>query len=112
MVQQGGEHRRGVAIKIVWMTCSVVQLFRYPNFLVKRMLLDHFKYHVGGSLLAMYHAVRYGYAIQIGGGFHHAYREDGGGFCYYADISLMIWFYLRSFRYDKDATGSCRDVRC
>ena len=31
-----------------------------------------------------------GWAINIGGGFHHCSAERGGGFCAYADITLCI----------------------
>ena len=35
-------------------------------------------------------AVERGWAINIGGGFHHCSSERGGGFCAYADITLAI----------------------
>lgn len=35
-------------------------------------------------------AMQRGWAINIGGGFHHAHSEGGGGFCVYADITLAI----------------------
>jgi len=31
-----------------------------------------------------------GWAINIGGGFHHCSSSEGGGFCIYADISLCV----------------------
>ena len=31
-----------------------------------------------------------GWAINIGGGFHHCYSTEGGGFCIFADISLCV----------------------
>ncbi|XP_074139775.1 histone deacetylase 11 isoform X2 [Sminthopsis crassicaudata] len=37
-------------------------------------------------------AVERGWAINIGGGFHHCSSDRGGGFCAYADISLSIKF--------------------
>uniref|UniRef100_A0A8D2Q548 Histone deacetylase 11 n=1 Tax=Varanus komodoensis TaxID=61221 RepID=A0A8D2Q548_VARKO len=37
-------------------------------------------------------AIERGWAINIGGGFHHCSSEKGGGFCAYADISLAIKF--------------------
>ena len=37
-------------------------------------------------------AVERGWAINIGGGFHHCSAEKGGGFCAYADITLTIKF--------------------
>ena len=33
-----------------------------------------------------------GWAINIGGGFHHCSGDRGGGFCAYADITLAIQF--------------------
>jgi len=36
--------------------------------------------------------VERGWAINIGGGFHHCSSDDGGGFCVYADITLAIRF--------------------
>ncbi|XP_076330785.1 histone deacetylase 11 isoform X3 [Tachypleus tridentatus] len=40
-------------------------------------------------------ALERNWAINIGGGFHHCSREQGGGFCAYADITLCIQFLLR-----------------
>ena len=36
-----------------------------------------------------------GWAINLGGGFHHCCAEKGGGFCAYADITLAIRFLQR-----------------
>lgn len=37
-----------------------------------------------------------GWAINIGGGFHHCSAKKGGGFCAYADITLLIQFLLKN----------------
>lgn len=37
-------------------------------------------------------AVERGWAINLGGGFHHCSADHGGGFCVYADITLAIRF--------------------
>ncbi|XP_025809469.1 histone deacetylase 2-like isoform X4 [Panicum hallii] len=47
---------------------------------------------VGGSVLSAKLALEKGWAINIGGGFHHCSAQEGGGFCAYADISLCINF--------------------
>ena len=39
---------------------------------------------------AAYIAMQRGWAINIGGGFHHCSATRGGGFCAYADITLAI----------------------
>ncbi|XP_062210663.1 histone deacetylase 2 isoform X2 [Phragmites australis] len=63
-----------------------------PNWLVQRKLLYPFRKQVGGSILSAKLALERGWAINVGGGFHHCSAEEGGGFCAYADISLCIQF--------------------
>lgn len=35
-------------------------------------------------------ALERGWSINIGGGFHHCSSDRGGGFCAYADLTLLI----------------------
>ncbi|XP_073110839.1 histone deacetylase 2-like isoform X1 [Elaeis guineensis] len=63
-----------------------------PNCLVQQKVLFPFRKQVGGSILAAKLAIERGWAINVGGGFHHCSAEKGGGFCAYADISLCIHF--------------------
>ncbi|KAK4745547.1 hypothetical protein SAY87_011859 [Trapa incisa] len=63
-----------------------------PNFIVQKKLLHPFRKQVGGTILAAKLAKERGWAINVGGGFHHCSAESGGGFCAYADISLCIHF--------------------
>ncbi|CAL0322543.1 unnamed protein product [Lupinus luteus] len=63
-----------------------------PNFLVQQKVLSPFRKQVGGTILAAKLAKERGWAINVGGGFHHCSAENGGGFCAYADISLCIHF--------------------
>jgi histone deacetylase 11 len=51
---------------------------------------------VGGSVLGTKLARERGWAINIGGGFHHCSGDRGGGFCFYADITLAVRFLLDS----------------
>ena len=44
----------------------------------------------GGSILAAEHALRDGIAINIGGGFHHAFPDHGEGFCMIHDVAVAI----------------------
>ncbi|KAL6502020.1 histone deacetylase [Orobanche gracilis] len=60
-----------------------------PVALLPNWLVDRF---VGGTILAAMLAKERGWAINVGGGFHHCSAEKGGGFCAYADISLCIYF--------------------
>ncbi|GAB4854436.1 histone deacetylase, variant 2 [Ancistrocladus abbreviatus] len=63
-----------------------------PNCLVQQKVLHPFRKQVGGTVLAAKLAKERGWAINVGGGFHHCSAEKGGGFCAYADISLCIHF--------------------
>ncbi|KAM7423300.1 hypothetical protein PAMA_011044 [Pampus argenteus] len=63
-----------------------------PNFLVQRKVLRPLRTQTGGTIMAGKLAVDRGWAINIGGGFHHCSSDRGGGFCAYADITLTIKF--------------------
>ncbi|XP_054819935.1 histone deacetylase 2-like isoform X2 [Prosopis cineraria] len=63
-----------------------------PNCLVQQKVLFPFRKQVGGTILAAKLAKERGWAINVGGGFHHCSAERGGGFCAYADISICIHF--------------------
>ncbi|GAB2223576.1 hypothetical protein Droror1_Dr00017717 [Drosera rotundifolia] len=63
-----------------------------PICIVEKKVLYPFRKQVGGTILAAKLAKERGWAINVGGGFHHCSTENGGGFCMYADISLCIHF--------------------
>ncbi|XP_029635167.1 histone deacetylase 11 isoform X1 [Octopus sinensis] len=63
-----------------------------PNFLVQRYVLQPFRYQTGGTILAGELALKRGWSINLGGGFHHCSAKKGGGFCAYADITLTMKF--------------------
>src|SRR5258705_9000266 len=44
----------------------------------------------GGSILAADDALKHGVAINIGGGFHHAFPDHGEGFCMIHDVAVAI----------------------
>ncbi|XP_054731475.1 histone deacetylase 11 [Anastrepha obliqua] len=61
-----------------------------PNTFVQRGYLRPMRFQTAGSILAGSLALRYGWAINLGGGFHHCCAYKGGGFCPYADITLLV----------------------
>ncbi|XP_074008363.1 histone deacetylase 11 isoform X1 [Numenius arquata] len=69
----------------------VVHTRRYLNKL-KRKVLKPLRTQTGGTIMAGKLAVDRGWAINVGGGFHHCSSDKGGGFCAYADITLAIKF--------------------
>ncbi|XP_039216963.1 histone deacetylase 11 isoform X2 [Crotalus tigris] len=63
-----------------------------PNFLVQRKVLRPLRTQTGGTIMAGKLAIERGWAVNVGGGFHHCSSDRGGGFCAYADITLTIKF--------------------
>lgn len=76
----------------VAMIMEVPPVAMLPNCLVQQKVLHPFRMQVGGSILAAKLAKERGWAINVGGGFHHCSAEKGGGFCVYADITLCIQY--------------------
>src|SRR5215469_18918717 len=44
----------------------------------------------GGSTLAAQHALKDGFGVNLGGGFHHAFPGHGEGFCMIHDVAVAI----------------------
>jgi acetoin utilization deacetylase AcuC-like enzyme len=53
-------------------------------------LVEAFWLSAGGSILAARHALTDRMAINIGGGFHHAFPDHGEGFCMIHDVAVAI----------------------
>lgn len=61
-----------------------------PAGLTDAAVLEAFRYTTGGTLKAARLALEYGIAVNLGGGYHHAMPDAGGGFCIYADMPVAI----------------------
>jgi histone deacetylase 11 len=48
------------------------------------------RYATGGTVLTCRLALEHGVAVNLGGGYHHAAAQWGGGFCVYADVPLAV----------------------
>lgn len=70
-----------------------------PNCCVQRGYLKPMRFQTAGSILAGKLALQYGWSINLGGGFHHCCSYKGGGFCPYADITLLIQRIFSEERY-------------
>ena len=53
-------------------------------------LVHAFWLAAGGSILAAQHALKDGVAVNVGGGFHHAFPDHGEGFCMIHDVAVAI----------------------
>jgi len=61
-----------------------------PNAIVWWRVLNPMLYATAGSIAGAYVAAIKGWAINLGGGFHHCSGTAGGGFCPFADITLAV----------------------
>lgn len=59
-----------------------------PAALLDWRILKPMRIAAGGTLLTMRKALNHGLAINVGGGYHHASENHGGGFCAYSDIPV------------------------
>jgi acetoin utilization deacetylase AcuC-like enzyme len=55
-----------------------------------RQTVDAFWLAAGGTILAAHNALRDRIGFNVGGGFHHAFRAHGEGFCALNDIAIAI----------------------
>lgn len=69
-----------------------VSLAKYiPNSVLQTRLIDPLRLATTGTLLATKAALdSEGVAMNFGGGYHHAFKDHGEGFCFFADAALAI----------------------
>jgi histone deacetylase 11 len=65
-------------------------IYLLPGWLTDWRVLKPMRWATGGTLLACRLALEKGLAINLGGGYHHAGPDKGGGFCAYADVPLAL----------------------
>ncbi len=64
---------------------------KLPVWLIDRAVLRPMRRATMGTLLAARTALANGsFAINLGGGYHHASRSRGEGFCVYADVAVAV----------------------
>ncbi len=87
-----------------------VSLLAYlPNLILQKKLLKPMRWATGGTILGVELALRFGWAVNLSGGYHHAKAEKGEGFCFFADIPIAlkkIWMlkpHLKTLIVDLDA---------
>lgn len=67
---------------------------RRTGFPLNREVVDRELYIVNGTLECARHALRYGVAMNIAGGTHHAFTNRGAGFCLLNDMAIAANFLL------------------
>lgn len=65
-----------------------------PAWLLRRLVVEKMRLHYSGTVQAAWLAMEHGWAVNMGGGFHHASRDAGHGFCMFNDLSAATWSLL------------------
>jgi histone deacetylase 11 len=76
--------------QVVARILEVRQVAYLPAWVTNWRVLRPMRWATGGTILACQLALQCGLAINIGGGYHHAGPDYGGGFCVYADVPLAL----------------------
>lgn len=61
-----------------------------PNTLLSRTIVRSMRLAVQGTIMATREALESGLAVNVSGGYHHASRDSGGGFCLFGDAYIAI----------------------
>lgn len=66
------------------------KLSKVPGWLSDWRILNPMRWATQGSIVAAREALHHGFAVNLGGGYHHAKPNRGEGFCVYNDIALAV----------------------
>mmetsp|Transcript_15598 Transcript_15598/g.39647 ORF Transcript_15598/g.39647 Transcript_15598/m.39647 type:complete len:421 (+) Transcript_15598:216-1478(+) len=91
-----------------WMVaqiCELAPLAMLPNFVVQNRVVKSMRRMTCGTMLAAGVAMQHGWAVNLGGGMHHASRDQGQGWCMFDDHYLAL-------RMLRSATRSCCRESC
>ncbi|MCA9217173.1 MAG: histone deacetylase, partial [Planctomycetales bacterium] len=73
----------------------------WPHWIVNHNLLRPLRWATRGTILAAQEALEHGFAVNLGGGFHHARPDRGEGFSVYQDIGIAVRVLVRDGKIDK-----------
>lgn len=62
----------------------------FPPPVLKKKILYPQLLAAGGTIVAGEVALKRGLCINLSGGYHHAHKDTGSGFCFFADVPLSI----------------------
>ncbi len=79
------------------------ELALLPRCILERHVLRAMRFAVKGTILAAYAAIAHGIAVNLSGGYHHASRDRGEGFCLYSDIAIAITMLRKTHLIEPDA---------
>ncbi len=70
---------------------------KYSELPLNHKILESFLYSVGGTIFATKQIEKDQFVYNLGGGFHHAFRDKAEGFCYFNDVAVATQMYLNKY---------------
>ena len=61
-----------------------------PSWMIDWLVLRPMRWATMGTIVAARESLEHGFAVNLGGGYHHAKPDGGEGFCIYSDIALAV----------------------
>lgn len=77
---------------------EIPSLILLPNFIAQKKILHPLRLQATGTVFAVSLAMRFGWAVNLGGGMIHASHDRGAAWCPYDDLSLAIHFARTHFQ--------------
>lgn len=76
--------------KIVASALEVPLISFLPHFMIDHSIIRPMRWATAGTVLATEKALKYGIAINMSGGYHHASQQRGEGFCLFNDVGVAV----------------------
>ena len=74
---------------------------------VERNVIDAFLLSTGGTIIAAERAATCGRAVNLGGGYHHAFADHAEGFCFFNDVAIAARKLLNEGKAARIAVVDC-----
>ncbi len=69
---------------------EISSIASFPSSVIRKHIVYPQQLASGGTMLAGQIAIKKGFSVNLSGGYHHAHKEKGSGFCLFADIALSL----------------------
>ncbi|MFQ5637616.1 MAG: histone deacetylase [bacterium] len=87
--------------------CALTERTAYSELPISKEIIDLFFLAAGGTILSCREALKSGWAVHIGGGFHHAFAARAEGFCYINDLAVAVIASQHESAIEKAAVIDC-----
>jgi len=94
-------HARRHVDEIERLTADPARVAHRYEIPLTRSVVEAVEHHCEGTRLAVELAVERGAALNLGGGFHHAFADRGEGFCFYNDVAIALRAARRAGRLER-----------